>query len=72
MFPCTSDIILAARLGNYALTLLTSDRAGLIVGAYENSLIKMEFPKTREARLLDLDNNDVYKTAVDMDISFGV
>lgn len=70
--PCTSDIILAARLGNYALTLLTSGRAGLIVGAYENSLIKMEFPKTREARLLDLDNNDVYKTAVDMDISFGV
>jgi len=70
--PCTSDIILAARLGNYALNLLINNRAGVIVGAYENSLVKMEFPKVRKPRELDLENNDVYKTAKDMDICFGV
>lgn len=69
--PATSDIILAARLGNYALNLLVNDRSGLIVGAYENSLVKMEFPKVRTPRILDLENNDVYKTACDMDICFG-
>ncbi len=69
--PATSDIILAARLGNYALNLLVEGRDGVIVGAYENSLVKMEFPKQRVPRLLDLENNDVYKTAKDMDICFG-
>ena len=44
----------------------------VIVGANENSLVKMKFPKERVARLLDLNTNDVYKTAINMDISFGI
>lgn len=70
--PATGDIILGARLANYALNLLLEDEAGVIVGANENSLVKMKFPKERVARLLDLNTNDVYKTAINMDISFGI
>jgi 6-phosphofructokinase 1 len=70
--PCSDDIILGARLGDFALKLLLSDEAGCIVGAYENSLKKMGFPKERIARVLDLATNDIYKTAKNMDICFGV
>ncbi len=70
--PCTADIILGARLGDYAMNLLADGRTGYIVGAKENDLIKMRFPKVREARLLELEDNDVYRTALDMGISFGV
>ena len=70
--PATGDIILGARLANYALNLLLEGEAGVIVGANENSLVKMKFPKERVARLLDLNTNDVYKTAINMDISFGI
>lgn len=69
--PCTSDIILGARLGNYALNLLIENRNGYIVGAFENQLVKMEFPKIRKPRLLDLNNNDIYMTAKNMGICFG-
>ena len=69
--PCTSDIILGARLGDYALNLLTDGKTGFIVGVNENELVKMKFPKVREARLLDLEKNDIYKTAQDMGIYFG-
>ncbi len=70
--PCVADIILGARLGDYALNLLNDGRSGYIVGAHENSLKKMEFPKVRTARLLDLETNDIYRTAKDMGISFGI
>ena len=69
--PCTSDIILGARLGDYALNLLTDGKTGFIVGVNENELVKMKFPKVREARLLDLEKNDIYITAQDMGIYFG-
>lgn len=69
--PCTSDIILGARLGDYALNLIADGRTGYIVGVQESDLIKMKFPKERVARLLDLDTNDVYRTAKDMGIFFG-
>lgn len=69
--PCTADIILAARLGDYAMNLLADGRTGFIVGAKESDLVKMKFPKEREARLLDLDENDVYRAAKDMGIFFG-
>ena len=69
--PCTSDIILGARLGDYAMNLMADGRTGFIVGAHENNLIKMKFPKQREARLLDLDTNDVFRAAKDMGIFFG-
>ncbi len=70
--PCTADIILGARLGNYAMNLLSDGRTGFIVGAHESELVKMKFPKVREARILDLDTNDVYRAAKDMGISFGI
>jgi len=69
--PCTSDIILGARLGDYALNLLADGRTGFIVGVKESGLVKMKFPKEREARLLDLETNDVFRTACDMGIYFG-
>lgn len=70
--PCTSDILLGTRLGHYAIELLLDKEAGYIVGTKENTLVKMEFPKTREPRLLDLENNDICEAAKDMGISFGV
>ena len=70
--PCTADIILGSRLGNYATNLIADGRSGFIVGAEENELVKMRFPKQRQARLLDLDNNDVYRAAKDMGVSFGI
>ncbi len=70
--PCTADILLGARLGDYALNLLADERHGYIVGAKENGLIKTRFPKIREPRLLDLDDNDIARTARDMGICFGV
>lgn len=69
--PCTADIILGARLGDYALNLLADGRTGFIVGAREDDLVKMKFPKQREARLLDLETNDIFRTACDMGIYFG-
>lgn len=68
----TADILLGARLGNYAVNLLAGNRAGYIVGAKESTLIKMRFPKTREPRLLDLEDDDICRAARDMGISFGV
>ena len=69
--PCTSDIILGARLGDYAMNLMADGRTGYIVGAQENDLVKMKFPKERSARLLDIDTNDVFRTAKDMGTFFG-
>lgn len=69
--PCTSDIILGSRLGNYALNLLSKGETGYIVGAEESEIKKIKFPKDRIPRLLDLKTNDIYKTAIDMGISFG-
>lgn len=70
--PCCADILLGSRLGNYALNLLADNRAGYIVGAHENQLIKTRFPKVREPRLLDVEENDIARTARSMGISFGV
>jgi hypothetical protein len=57
--------------GEYALTLLLNNESGYIVGVKENNLTKMKFPKNREARLLDFDNNDLIKTAKNIGICFG-
>ncbi len=69
--PCTEDILLGARLGNYALKLLLDGQTGYIVGVQENIIKKVKFPKKRVARLLDLETNDVYQTALSMGICFG-
>lgn len=68
----TADILLGARLGNYAVNLLADDKSGYIIGAKESTLIKTRFPKTREPRILDLEDNDICRAAKGMGISFGV
>ena len=70
--PCTVDILLGARLGDYAINLLSDERHGYIVGAKENVLVKTRFPIIREPRALDLEDNDIARTARDMGICFGV
>lgn len=70
--PCVADILLGSRLGDYAVNLLADDRSGYIVGAKENVLFKSRFPKIREPRLLDVEDNDICRTARDMGVCFGV
>ena len=69
--PSTADIILAARLGQYALELLLNNEAGYIVGVSNYNLTKIKFPKERIARILDIHNDDLVKTAKNMGICFG-
>ncbi len=69
--PFATDMILGARLGDYALNLLINNELGYIVGSEDGKLIKTKYPKTRVARLLDFANNDLIKTAKSMGIYFG-
>ena len=69
--PTTSDIILGARLGNAACKLLINGEAGNIVGNRGGKIMKMPFPKEREPRLLNMDEDDLCKTAKDMGVCFG-
>ncbi|MCX8074672.1 MAG: ATP-dependent 6-phosphofructokinase [Clostridia bacterium] len=69
--PCPSDIILGARLGDYAFRLLLEGESGYIVGTNQNELVKIKFPEDRVPRLLDFNNNDLIKTAKNMGIYFG-
>ncbi len=69
--PFATDMILGARLGDFALNLLIDNKPGYIVGSEDGKLVKTEFPKERVARLLDFDNNDLIKTAKSMGIYFG-
>lgn len=69
--PFATDMILGARLGDYALNLLINNELGYIVGSLDGKLIKTPFPKTRTPRLLDFKNNDLIKTAKSMGIYFG-
>ena len=70
--PCASDIILGSRLGDYAFNLLSDGRHGYIVGVNQNEIQKMPFPRERKPRLLDLENDDIYRTAKDTGICFGI
>lgn len=70
--PCAADIILGAKLGNYAFNLLSMEQSGYIVGGLQNEVIKIKYPKKREPRLLDLEIDEVYKAACDMGICFGI
>ena len=69
--PTTSDIILGARLGNAACELLINNEPGYIVGIKGGEVVKMEFPKERVPRLLDIEKDDLCRTARDMGVSFG-
>ncbi len=69
--PSTTDKILASRLGGYAVKLLLDGEFGKIVGADGGKLLKMDFPKERIARLLDVKDNDIIETARNMGICFG-
>ncbi len=67
-----SDIIRASLQADYALELLLNNETGYIVGMKEGKLSKMQFPKIRVPRVLDIDNNELIKTAKNMGISFGI
>ncbi len=69
--PSTTDHILASRLGGYAIKLLLNNEFGKIVGADGGKLLKMDFPKERVPRLLDVKNDDIISTARNMGICFG-
>lgn len=69
--PCATDIILAAKLGNFAFNLLYEGESGYIVGIIGNTLQKVKFPKVRIPRLLDFDNDDLINAAKNMGIYFG-
>ena len=69
--PSVTDHILASRLGGYAMELLLNNEFGKIVGADGGKLLKMDFPKDRIPRLLDVEDNDIIKTARNMGICFG-
>lgn len=69
--PFATDMILGAKLGDFALNLLIDNKPGYIVGSEDNKLVKTEFPKERKPRLLDFENNDLIKTAKSMGIYFG-
>lgn len=69
--PVARDVILGARLGDYALHLLLKNESGYIVGVIEDKIQKQPFPKTRIPRLLDFEKNDLIKTAKNIGIYFG-
>lgn len=69
--PSMNDRILGARLGGYAMKLLLGGEFGKIVGADSEKLVKVDFPKDRVPRLLEIENNDIIETAKNMGICFG-
>ena len=69
--PSAQDIILGVQLGNYAFELLNSGESGYIVGMESDKVVKMQYPKERAPRLLDMKTNPVVKTARAMGIGFG-
>jgi len=66
------DIINASLQANYALELLINNQHGHVVGIDGINLVKMEFPKTRGVRQLDINNNELIELAKNIGISFGV
>ena len=69
--PIARDVILGARLGDYALHLLQKGESGYIVGAIEDKIQQEPFPKERIPRLLNFEKNDLIKTAKNIGIYFG-
>ena len=69
--PTHADLITAAQQGNYAFNLLINGEAGYIVGMEGEEMKKMEFPKERIPRLLELDTNPLVKTAKATGVFFG-
>jgi len=51
--------------------LLINGEAGNIVGNRGGKIMKMTIPKEREPRLLNMDEDDLCKTAKDMGVCFG-
>ena len=69
--PTHQDIIIASQQGNYAFDLLVNGESGYIVGMNADEMTKMEFPKERAPRLLDLETNPLVKTAKAVGVFFG-
>lgn len=69
--PTHADLITAAQQGNYAFNLLVGGESGYIVGMDGEAMKKMEFPKERIPRLLDIETNPLVRTAKAVGIFFG-
>ena len=70
--PTHKDIIIASQQGNYALDLLLNGESGYIVGMNgDDEMTKMEFPKERVPRTLDIKTNPLMKTARAVGVYFG-
>lgn len=69
--PTHQDIIIAAKQGNYAYNLLANGESGYIVGVQGDDMVKIEFPKERVARRVDIKNNPLVQTAKAIGIYFG-
>ena len=69
--PTHADLITAAQQGNYAFNLLVGGESGYIVGMDGEEMKKMEFPKERIPRLLDIETNPLVRTAKAIGIFFG-
>lgn len=70
--PTHKDIIIASQQGNYALDLLLNGESGYIVGMNgDDEMTKIEFPKERVPRTLDIKTNPLMKTAKAVGVYFG-
>ena len=69
--PTYQDVIIASEQGNYAFDLLVNGESGFIVGMNGDELTKIEFPKERKPRQLDLETNPLIKTAKAVGVCFG-
>lgn len=69
--PTYQDIIVACQQGNYAFNLLVNGESGCIVGMQADEMTKMEFPKERKPRVLEIETNPLVKTAKAMGVFFG-
>lgn len=69
--PTHADIITASQQGNYAFNMLVNGESGYIVGMDGEEMKRMEFPKERIPRLLDIETNPLVKTAKATGVFFG-
>lgn len=70
--PTHKDIIIASEQGNFALDLLVNGESGIIVGMNgDDEMTKIEFPKERVPRTLDITKNPLMKTARAVGVYFG-
>ena len=67
----TAFIVDEDRKERYKEGLLINGEPGYIVGIKGGNVVKMAFPKERVPRILDINTNDLCRTAKDMGVCFG-